>query len=75
MSRSFVPYYSYNERYKAYFNYVLMMDTKFVSEKEIDLLSEDERVINMSVYPDKDSIKLIDGVLVVKLGYDLEDDY
>ncbi len=75
MSRSFVPYYSYNERYKAYFNYVLMMDTKFVSEKEIDLLSEDARVINMSVYPDKDSIKLIDGVLVVKLGYDLEDDY
>ena len=75
MSRSFVPYYSYNDRYKAYFNYVLMMDTKFVSEEEIDLLSEDSRVINMSVYPSKDSIKLIDGVLVVKLGNDLNDDY
>lgn len=75
MSRSFAPYYSYSERYKAYFNYVLMMDTKFVSEEEIDVLSEDKRVINMSVYPSKDSIKLIDGILVVKLGDDLEDDY
>ena len=75
MSRSFVPYYSYSERYKAYFNYILMMDTIFVSEKEIDRIREDQRVINMPVYPLKDSIQMIDGVLVVKLGEDLEDDY
>lgn len=75
MSRSFVPYYSYSERYKAYFNYILMMDTIFVSEDEIDRLSEDERIINMPVYPSKDSIQMIDGILIVKLGEDLDDDY
>ena len=29
----------------------------------------------MPVYPLKDSIQMIDGVLVVKLGEDLENDY
>lgn len=75
MSRSFVPYYSYSERYKAYFNYILMMDTVFVSEKEIDRIREDQRVINMPVYPSKDSIQMVDGVLVVKIGEDLSEDY
>lgn len=71
MSRSFVPYYSYSERYKAYFNYILMVDTIFASEDEIDILCKDQRVINMPVYPSKDSIQMIDGVLIVKIGEDL----
>lgn len=75
MRRSFVPYYSYSERYQAYFNYILMTNTIFVSEEKIDEISDDKRAINMPVYPSKGSIKMIDGVLVVKLGEDLSDDY
>ena len=64
----YVPGASTPQYYGAYFKYVLMNPAVFASSAEIDELKETSEVKNMPIYPANDSVKMINGILVVKLG-------
>lgn len=59
--------YYYNA-YASYFKYVLQYPVKLCSDEEHLNLKMDSRVKNMSAFPDKECIKMIDDILVVKMG-------
>lgn len=60
-----IPYYN---AYKAYFDYVLQIPARFCSNEMHSELKSNERVLAMPNYPHKDSMAMIDGVLVIKMG-------
>lgn len=47
-------------------------DYKFISGERRDEFMKNENVQNMTCWPDKDSLKVIDGVIVIKLGAESE---
>lgn len=55
-------------RYQRYFDYILGTPIKLASEDTWYALEADSRILEMSAYPGKDCISMIDGILVVKLG-------
>lgn len=59
--------YYYNT-YKAYFRYVLNYPLNICDDATHYELEQSEEVQNMPAFPDKECIKMIDGVLVVKVG-------
>jgi hypothetical protein len=54
-------------RYNFYFKNILNTNVNVI-EKPTDNESFDEIIENMPIYPNKESIQLFDGVLIVKLG-------
>lgn len=58
---------TFYETYEKYFKYVLNIPLNLWEDETI---AEDERVLEMPVFPKEGSIAMIDGVLVVKLGND-----
>ena len=58
----------YYNSYKAYFQYVLQYPVRFCSDDTHKRLTEDPRVEEMPTFPKDGSIRMIDGVMVVKMG-------
>ena len=54
--------------YAAYFKYVLNSPVTICDEDKHEKIKESEEVKNMPIFPAKESIRMIDGVLVVKVG-------
>lgn len=54
--------------YKAYFKYVMNYPIRLCDEKTVAAIKENEYVKNMPHFPDKDSIAMVDGIMVVKMG-------
>lgn len=54
--------------YQNYFKYVMLNPIKILAREKSDELINNKKVIDMPAYPEKGSIQLIDGVLVVKQG-------
>lgn len=54
--------------YEAYFNYVMLNPIKLAEQEKWDEIRAKEDAKNMKNYPDKECIRMIDNVLVVKLG-------
>lgn len=61
--------YYYNA-YKAYFDFVLNYPIVFVDDEMHAQLKENKEVQALPSFPQKDCMKMIDGVLVVKMGND-----
>lgn len=59
---------TYYGTYEKYFEYVLNYPLNLVTEKKARELSELKEVEEMGDFPSKDSMKMIDGILVVKLS-------
>ena len=59
--------YYYNA-YKAYFDYILNYPINYCSNDVHHRLKEMPEVQNMPTFPNAGSIKMIDGVMVVKMG-------
>ena len=55
--------------FKAYFRYVLNYPLVFCDDETHYILRSSQEVEDMPAFPEKDCIQMIDGVLVVKLGY------
>ena len=55
---------TFYDTYKDYFKYVL---GRPISLMDAETVQNDERVLNMPIYPKDGSIAMIDGVLIVKL--------
>ena len=64
---------TYYGTYEKYFDYVLNYPLCLVSEKEAREISKLSEVEKMGDFPARDSVRMIDGVLVVKLSGDWED--
>lgn len=58
---------TFYETYEKYFKYVLNIPLNL---QENEAITEDERVLEMPVFPKAGSIEMLDGILVVKLGND-----
>ena len=54
--------------YEAYFNYVMLNPIKLAEPDKWEEIRNSEYAKNMKNYPDKECIKMMDNVLVVKLG-------
>lgn len=54
--------------YKAYFMYIFNSSIVFCDNDTHLKMKENEQVVNMPVFPAKDSVRMIDGIIVVKLG-------
>lgn len=65
---------TYPETYTLYMNYYLGYPVSFVSDDELTALENMPEVQNMPLFPAADSIKMVDGVMVIKLSEPLEDD-
>ena len=63
--------YYYNA-YGAFFRYVLNNPAKMCDWRSWDALQTDERTEDMPPYPDPDCIRMIDGILVIKMGGQFE---
>lgn len=60
---------TYGEVYRTYISKYLNYPAEIISsEKEIEELEKNEEIRNMPFFPAKDSVKLIDGIIVVKLS-------
>lgn len=59
---------TYQGTYKRYFKNILQYDINVCDDSEIETLKEHEAVKEMPVFPEKGSIKLVDGIIVVKLS-------
>ena len=59
---------SQSDYYEAYFENVLMIDVNVACDKTAEKYENDSRIDDMPVYPNKDSIQMVDDVLIVKLG-------
>ena len=64
---------SYPDTYPVYMNYYLDYPMTFVSSEKRTALQNSPEVQNMPFFPAKDSVKMVDGVLVVKLSEPLEE--
>jgi len=62
--------YSVNEQntYRKYINYMIGYNMKIVGGDEVDKLVNNEDIKKMPEFPAKDSVKMIDGILIVKLA-------
>ena len=45
---------------------------EFVTGAELEALKENPQVLQMHPFPAADSIRMVDGVLVILLSYDME---
>lgn len=54
--------------YEAYFNYVMLNPIKLTEQEKWNKMKTNEEVKEMKSYPDNECIKMIDNILVVKLG-------
>ena len=54
--------------YKSYIKYILNAKMNFVDDVEWDRLLDDETLKSMPAFPDKNCIRMVDGVLVVNMG-------
>ena len=54
--------------YRAYFSYILHNPANIADSVTWDKMQNDERVIGMSCYPKKESMSMIDNIMVIKLG-------
>lgn len=61
---------TYQGTYKRYFKNILQYDINVCSDSEIETLKENETVKEMPVFPEKGSVKLVDGIIVVKFSND-----
>lgn len=52
---------------KEFFNHLLSYNYTEASAKQVKKLKKSKEIKEMSCYPDDNSIKMIDGILVVKL--------
>ena len=64
---------SYPDTYPVYMNYYLDYPMTFVSSEKQTALQNSPEVQNMPFFPAKDSVKMVDGVFVVKLSEPLEE--
>ena len=53
-------------------NYYLDYPVNFVNEDKLTALENSPEVQNMPMFPAKDSVKMVDGVLAVKLSEPLK---
>ena len=58
---------TYYDTYKAYFRYLLQRDVKLCTAEQSAAIEQTEAFLDMPDYPKDGSIRMIDGVLVVKL--------
>ena len=58
---------TYFSTYWGYFQYVLNTPIWFAEQEYLDALYQNEYVKQMAVFPAKDSVQYVDGILVVKL--------
>lgn len=58
----------YFNTYDAYFKYVLNYPLNICDNELHGILSSSEEVQNMPAFPDESCMKMIDGVLIVKMG-------
>ena len=63
---------SYPETYPIYLNYYLDYPVNFVSDDKLTALENTPEVKNMPFFPAEDSVKMVDGVMVVKLSEPVE---
>lgn len=56
------------QRFRAYFDYVLCAPIKLLEDSQWNAMLENQEVLGMPNYPAKGCIKMVDDVLVVKLG-------
>ena len=56
------------QRFQAYFDYVLCAPIKLLEDSQWNAMLENQEVLGMPNYPAKGCIKMVDDVLVVKLG-------
>ena len=61
---------TYQGTYKRYFKNILQYDINVCSDLETETLKENETVKEMPVFPEKGSVKLVDGIIVVKFSND-----
>lgn len=54
--------------YRAHYKYILHKEAVFCSNSDYARLCSDRRVIDMQSFPSKDCVKIIDGIIVVKVG-------
>lgn len=54
--------------YRAYFSYILHNPANIADSVTWDKMQNDERVIDVSCYPKKESMSMIDNIMVIKLG-------
>ena len=59
--------YYYNT-YKKYFTYILKYPMEFCDYETHELLKKNAEVEEMPAFPDKDCMKMVDGVMVVKMA-------
>lgn len=63
---------SYPETYPIYLNYYLDYPVNFVSDDKLTALENSPEVKNMPFFPAEDSVKMVDGVMVIKLSEPVE---
>jgi hypothetical protein len=59
---------TYYQTHSWYFKYVLAYPVNLMDEETAEQWSEQSTVMEMYVFPAKDSCKIIDGMMVVKLS-------
>ncbi len=59
---------SYFSLYEAYFNYILNSDVKTCELDDWYRILDSEELKAMPAFPDKDCVRMLDGVLVLKMG-------
>ena len=52
---------------KAYFEYIMKTNINVVDDSILKEFGKMEEIINLPIFPDKNSLKYLDGVLIVKL--------
>lgn len=57
-----------NNYYQSYFDFILQNPAVMADKKTWSQMQEDNRVSDMPCYPEKGSIKILDGTVVIKLG-------
>lgn len=68
MTKSDMIYVGARDRYQAFFDYMMGLPILLADEDTWNAAAQTEAVQQMPVYPARDSIQMIDGVLYVKLG-------
>ena len=58
--------------HQRYLDYYLGYPVEFVTGAELEALKENPQVLQMHPFPAADSIRMVDGVLVILLSYDME---
>ena len=61
------------QRFQAYFDYVLCAPIKLADDEQWYAMREEPDIREMPSYPAQGCVKLVDGILVVKLGRIPED--